>query len=478
MREENQRWARPDAGVDDGERGDDERQPRRRRPCRPFGHAVVDDAAGTAAGWRRRAPRRRRPARGTRRSARGRAGRRPRIRRTVPWASLRSATLRSRGERRAVDAWRMPMTRAPPFVVGPATARGRPACSREPSVLSRAPLPRERPQAIALSGTLGRRLLVRAGRRPAAPRAAPGRADAPRGRREHGVRRGRSTAASSSAARRRRRWTQADRAAPPPRPPSAPVSADLHRPGVAHGSTSEPVPPRSGTRPEGRLAHREPGVVGHDPQVAGQRELEAGADGVPLHRGDADDDGPGATSGEARLVGRDGRVERRLGSSAASSAEARARPAMPAGVKARRSSPAENDGPAAAQHDDRAACVAGPGPTAASARQVAGVWALRLGRRGPRRAVTGSRARPAAATIEDGGRTSPRLDRPDAPPRRCWTGGRVHGRLSALALAGVAPPRLRRVAPFSVRMPVHEAVRPPGLLGQGADARAVVVLLA
>ena len=74
-------------------------------------------------------------------------------------------------------------------------------------------------------------------------------------------------------------------ARPPPRPPTA-GQADLQRPGVPDGLHERPRATEVGHQPEGRLAHREPGVVGDDSDVAGQRELEAGAHGVPLDRGD------------------------------------------------------------------------------------------------------------------------------------------------------------------------------------------------
>ena len=44
-----------------------------------------------------------------------------------------------------------------------------------------------------------------------------------------------------------------------------------------------------GHQAERRLFHTENGVVGHNPDVAGEGELETGTDGVTLHRGDGDE---------------------------------------------------------------------------------------------------------------------------------------------------------------------------------------------
>ena len=56
-----------------------------------------------------------------------------------------------------------------------------------------------------------------------------------------------------------------------------------------------------GDEAEGRLGQPQLRVVGEDPQVAGERELAAGADRVALHGGDGDDPGR-AQPAEARLV--------------------------------------------------------------------------------------------------------------------------------------------------------------------------------
>src|SRR5204863_8496650 len=55
-----------------------------------------------------------------------------------------------------------------------------------------------------------------------------------------------------------------------------------------------------GDQAEAGLGHGELRVVGDDPQVAGESELETGADGVALDHGDADQVGP-AQPGEAGL---------------------------------------------------------------------------------------------------------------------------------------------------------------------------------
>ena len=72
-------------------------------------------------------------------------------------------------------------------------------------------------------------------------------------------------------------------------PHPATGGADLEGAGVAHQVDQRLGAAEVGDQPEGRLLHRQLGVVGEHPQVAGQRQLEAGADRVALHRGDADD---------------------------------------------------------------------------------------------------------------------------------------------------------------------------------------------
>ena len=67
-----------------------------------------------------------------------------------------------------------------------------------------------------------------------------------------------------------------------------------------------------GHQPERRLGHAELHVVGDDAQVAGQRELEAGADGVAVHGGDGDPVRV-AQPAEAGLEAGDGGVGVRVG---------------------------------------------------------------------------------------------------------------------------------------------------------------------
>ena len=65
--------------------------------------------------------------------------------------------------------------------------------------------------------------------------------------------------------------------------------ADLQRPRVADQLHEGARAGQVGHQAERRLGQAQLGVVGEDPQVAGERELRAGADGVALHRGDRDD---------------------------------------------------------------------------------------------------------------------------------------------------------------------------------------------
>ena len=65
--------------------------------------------------------------------------------------------------------------------------------------------------------------------------------------------------------------------------------ADLHGAGVADQLDQSAGAGQIGHQAERRLGQPQLGVVGQDPQVAGERELAAGADRVPLHRGDRDD---------------------------------------------------------------------------------------------------------------------------------------------------------------------------------------------
>lgn len=64
-----------------------------------------------------------------------------------------------------------------------------------------------------------------------------------------------------------------------------------------------------GDEPETGLAHGELHVIGDDPQVTGEGELEPGTDRMALDSGDGDQVGT-APPGERLLVFGDGRVER------------------------------------------------------------------------------------------------------------------------------------------------------------------------
>ena len=66
------------------------------------------------------------------------------------------------------------------------------------------------------------------------------------------------------------------------------ISIALDRP---TRSTSGLVPVRSGTSPSAGSFMHELGVVGEDPQVAGERKLEPGTDRVALNGRDGDDVG-------------------------------------------------------------------------------------------------------------------------------------------------------------------------------------------
>ena len=67
----------------------------------------------------------------------------------------------------------------------------------------------------------------------------------------------------------------------------APGHADLQRPGVPDEFHQPLGPAQVGHQSQRHLGHRELGVLGEHPQVAGERELEAGADRMPAHGGDA-----------------------------------------------------------------------------------------------------------------------------------------------------------------------------------------------
>ena len=73
--------------------------------------------------------------------------------------------------------------------------------------------------------------------------------------------------------------------------------ADLQRPGVADQLDQRAGAGQVGHQAQRGLGQPQLGVVGEDPQVAGERELAAGADRVPLHGGDRDDARASAASG-------------------------------------------------------------------------------------------------------------------------------------------------------------------------------------
>src|SRR3954454_396879 len=170
-------------------------------------------------------------------------------------------------------------------------------------------------------------------------------------------------------------------------------------------------------------------------------------------------------------------------------------PGMPSGEKGRRSRPAENDGPSARRTTTSAASAA-HAPTAARARQVAGVCALR---RSGAASTTSSRrpessirrpASPALSLRSAGGpgwaapAVMPVLrERRGTPPSgghpaaagRDGPAPPVRSALLALAARGAAAAAQAHVV--LGEDPVDEAVGPSRLLRQRADAGAVRVLL-
>ena len=113
----------------------------------------------------------------------------------------------------------------------------------------------------------------------------------------------REPVASSRSAAGRERADEPDAVRLGSRDP-APRRADLEGARVADEVDERPGAAEVGHEPEARLAHREPRVERRDPQVGGQRQLEAGADGVAVHL--RHDDGRAlAPRREALLVGRD-----------------------------------------------------------------------------------------------------------------------------------------------------------------------------
>ena len=140
---------------------------------------------------------------------------------------------------------------------------------------------------------------ARRGRAPPRPAAGPWSRGRRRASVPRGPRRGRRP-------RRRGRPTAPREVARPIRTASSAADdpgggADLERPGVADVLDQRLGAGEVGHQAERRLLHGELRVVGHHPQVAGQRELEAGADGVAADRGDRDE-ARVAQPGEAALV--------------------------------------------------------------------------------------------------------------------------------------------------------------------------------
>ena len=149
--------------------------------------------------------------------------------------------------------------------------------------------------------------------------------------------------------------------------------ADLQRPRVADQLDERAGAGQVGHQPERRLGQPQLRVVGEDPQVAGERELRAGADRVPLHGRDRDDPRR-AQPAEAGLVAADPLL-RLLGGQPAQVAEAAA--VTPGSALNRlRSRPAEKDRPSPRTHDHADVVVERRARRAASAAQVAGVCAL------------------------------------------------------------------------------------------------------
>ena len=164
-------------------------------------------------------------------------------------------------------------------------------------------------------------------------------------------------------------------------------------------------------------------VVGHDPQVARERQLEAGADGVALHCPD-DDRRHLGPDGEAALEAGDRRAQGRLAPAAEARARTARRPYRP-GVSRSRCRPAEKDGPSAAQHHDADGRVQRLAPTAARADHRLGVWALR--RSGSSRVTVSTRAgalepqpgvRAGGVAHRSGQRDEVEVVRADSGPRR------------------------------------------------------------
>ena len=172
--------------------------------------------------------------------------------------------------------------------------------------------------------------------------------------------------------------------------------------GVANALDQRLCSRQVGHQPERGLLHAEQHVVGHHPQVAAERQLEAGADRVAVDRGHRHE-ARVAQEGEAALVGR--RWCRPSPRRRARAAPPRSRrPRGPAGSSMLRSRPAEELGPLPADddHPDLVAEVAPrrrPGPATSP-----GVCALRTSGRSRVRVATGpttSRSRPASARVTE-----------------------------------------------------------------------------
>ena len=150
----------------------------------------------------------------------------------------------------------------------------------------------------------------------------------------------------------RRRWPARWRA-PRRRRTARPVRQISMRPRVADQLDEGARAGQVGHQAERRLGQPELRVVGEDPQVAGQRELAAGADRVPLHGGDRDD-ARRAQPAEAGLVPADPLLR----PPSAGSRPRSPRPPVDAGLGAEQAAvQAGGEGPARAADDDDAHVV-------------------------------------------------------------------------------------------------------------------------
>ena len=372
---------------------------------------------------------------------------------------------------------------ARPFVVGPAGSDGAPAAGW--NVISRPALPGRGPAGDRPE----RNVRPPAARARSPPGGAGEQRPASRGRRRAGSRGRRREAVDRRRRARAGGHDGLDEADPLGlrRVHPARRRADLDGPGEPDGVDERRRCRRGrgrGPSAGSRIANR--GVVGGDrgcrtPARAGsRRRRRAPWTAATLRKG------PWRPDGEAGLVGRRWSASSSAGVERGELVTGPARPAMPSGVKARRSRPAENEGPSARRTTTSAARAAHV-PTAARARQVAGVWALR--RSGAARTTSSrrpglpratGRAAAARSARRVGRRRSRRDSRAGLPPpgRRPAAAGRdgpappVGSALLGLAARGAAAAAQAHVV--LGEDPVDEAVRPPRLLGQRADARAVV----